>query len=181
MAANGNNHCLPSCSIVDLQAPAAFPSPVYAKHLPYRISPPSLLPYVSLPPCPFPRRVKDRVAPACKHELFPCPFSPLLVLSPTHCPLSFSRDVKDRVAPACKRELFKVMQDGANDFRADAQLYEACKEDAGKLCKDVKSGGGRVQACLVRGGAEEGDGARLGSSAEGSLWSVPRECSRRAW
>ena len=29
------------------------------------------------------------------------------------------------------------------------QLYEACKEDSVKLGKDVKNGGGRVQACLV--------------------------------
>ncbi len=28
--------------------------------------------------------------------------------------------------------------------------YEACKGDHDALCKDVKLGGGRVQACLVR-------------------------------
>jgi len=58
------------------------------------------------------------------------------------------RDVKERVAPACKKELFKVQKDAAEDYRADPQLYEACKDDAANLCKDVKNGGGRVQACL---------------------------------
>lgn len=40
----------------------------------------------------------------------------------------------------------------AEDIRADPLLYEACKEDTENLCKDVKPGGGRVQACLVGGG-----------------------------
>lgn len=58
------------------------------------------------------------------------------------------KDAKERVAPACKKQLFKVQLDAAHDFRADAPLYAACKVDAEKLCKDVKFGGGRVQACL---------------------------------
>lgn len=37
----------------------------------------------------------------------------------------------------------------AVDIRADPMLYEACKEDSETLCKDVKNGGGRIQACLV--------------------------------
>ena len=45
----------------------------------------------------------------------------------------------------------------AQDFRADPMLYEACKDDSASLCKDVKNGGGRVQACLVSG---EGGGWR---------------------
>ena len=60
------------------------------------------------------------------------------------------RDVKDRLAPGCKREVFKVQMDAALDYRADSMLYEACKADSDSLCKDVKQGGGRVQACLVR-------------------------------
>ncbi len=44
----------------------------------------------------------------------------------------------------------QVQMDAAEDFRADAQLHEACKEDADKLCKGVPTGGGRVQGCLVR-------------------------------
>ena len=54
------------------------------------------------------------------------------------------------MAPACQKQLFKVQMDAAEDFRADPQLYESCKDDAEKLCKDVKHGAGRVQACLVR-------------------------------
>lgn len=38
----------------------------------------------------------------------------------------------------------------AVDIRADPMLYEACKDDSESLCKDVKHGGGRIQACLVR-------------------------------
>ncbi len=38
----------------------------------------------------------------------------------------------------------------AEDIRSDPMLWEACKEDAKNFCKDVKFGGGRVQACLVR-------------------------------
>jgi hypothetical protein len=38
---------------------------------------------------------------------------------------------------------------GAKDFRADADLYAACNADAKIVCKGVKSGEGRIQACLV--------------------------------
>ena len=38
----------------------------------------------------------------------------------------------------------------AQDMRSDPMLWEACKEDSDNLCKDVKPGGGRMQACLVR-------------------------------
>ena len=38
---------------------------------------------------------------------------------------------------------------GAEDYRADAQLHKYCLADAKKLCSDVTPGGGRVQACLV--------------------------------
>ena len=41
--------------------------------------------------------------------------------------------------------------DAAEDFRSDTQLFDACKDDAVKVCPGVKTGGGRVQACLVRG------------------------------
>lgn len=60
-------------------------------------------------------------------------------------------DVRDQLAPACKKQVFKVQMDAAMDYRADPQLYEACKDDAATACKDVKMGGGRVQACLVSG------------------------------
>ncbi|KAL6765625.1 hypothetical protein V8C86DRAFT_2455787 [Haematococcus lacustris] len=58
------------------------------------------------------------------------------------------RDVKDLLAPACKRQVFAIQKDAAEDYRADAALYKACKDDATRLCSDVKLGGGRVQACL---------------------------------
>ncbi len=39
----------------------------------------------------------------------------------------------------------------AEDFRADPMLYSACKADSELLCAGMKNGGGRIQACLVRG------------------------------
>ncbi|GIL97843.1 hypothetical protein Vretimale_3387, partial [Volvox reticuliferus] len=58
------------------------------------------------------------------------------------------RDVKTQVSKPCKQQLFKVMLEAAIDIRADPMLYEACKEDSDSLCKGVKNGGGRIQACL---------------------------------
>ncbi|KAG2452551.1 hypothetical protein HYH02_002788 [Chlamydomonas schloesseri] len=58
------------------------------------------------------------------------------------------RDVKSQVSKPCKQQLFKVMLEAAIDIRADPMLYEACKEDTETLCKGVKNGGGRIQACL---------------------------------
>lgn len=36
-------------------------------------------------------------------------------------------------------------------IQADPSLWDACKEDAGSVCKGVKDGGGRIQECLVGG------------------------------
>lgn len=58
------------------------------------------------------------------------------------------RDIKKKLSPKCEREVFKVQHDAAIDFRADPLLFEACQKDADTLCKGVKFGGGRVQACL---------------------------------
>jgi hypothetical protein len=60
------------------------------------------------------------------------------------------RAIKDQLAPSCGKEIFKLQRWAADDFRADPQLYEACQNDASTLCKGVKFGAGRVQACLVR-------------------------------
>lgn len=35
------------------------------------------------------------------------------------------------------------------DMRADPQLWASCKDDSDNLCKGIKPGGGRLQACLV--------------------------------
>lgn len=45
--------------------------------------------------------------------------------------------------------LCDVCTQGARDMRADPMLWEACREDADNVCKDVKPGGGRIQSCLV--------------------------------
>lgn len=76
------------------------------------------------------------------------------MMRPPACAPAFLRacsDVREQLAPACKKQVFKVQMDAALDYRADPQLYEACRDDADKACKDVKMGGGRVQACLVSG------------------------------
>ncbi|MEW5299471.1 MAG: hypothetical protein WDW36_002486 [Sanguina aurantia] len=62
--------------------------------------------------------------------------------------ISCLRDTKAQVSKSCKKQVFKVMLDAAVDIRADPMLFEACKDDTEKICKDVKHGGGRVQACL---------------------------------
>jgi Golgi apparatus protein 1 len=60
------------------------------------------------------------------------------------------REVKDKLQAGCRKEVFKVQLDAAYDYRADKMLHEACERDAEALCKGVKNGGGRIQACLVR-------------------------------
>ena len=59
-------------------------------------------------------------------------------------------DARARLSPKCREEVFKAQQAAARDYRADAGLRAACEADAKKHCADVKPGGGRVQACLVR-------------------------------
>lgn len=59
------------------------------------------------------------------------------------------REVKDKLQAGCRKEVFKVQLDAAYDYRADKMLHEACEKDAEALCKGVKNGGGRIQACLV--------------------------------
>jgi hypothetical protein len=61
------------------------------------------------------------------------------------------REVKDKLQAGCRKEVFKVQLDAAYDYRADKMLHEACEKDAETLCKGVKIGGGRIQACLVSG------------------------------
>ncbi|WIA10933.1 hypothetical protein OEZ85_011098 [Tetradesmus obliquus] len=58
------------------------------------------------------------------------------------------REVKDKLQAGCRKEVFKVQLDAAYDYRADQMLHEACEKDAETLCKGVKNGGGRIQACL---------------------------------
>lgn len=61
-------------------------------------------------------------------------------------------NVPGRLAPECAERVFQARLDTATDFRADPFFYSACHQNASALCGDVKPGGGRVQACLVRPG-----------------------------
>ena len=51
---------------------------------------------------------------------------------------------KDDVSPEC-REFFARMMERRGEMR---EAERACREDAEKLCKDVKPGGGRIAECL---------------------------------
>jgi len=50
---------------------------------------------------------------------------------------------------SCKTELFASEKRMGNDYRTDAVLKEACKEDVNKLCADIEPGDGRIHECLV--------------------------------
>lgn len=51
------------------------------------------------------------------------------------------KEHKDELSPACKENVAK-MKEKVNGMK------EACKEDAKKLCKDIKPGEGRIAQCL---------------------------------
>lgn len=59
------------------------------------------------------------------------------------------RGRKNSLQAACKRQLFNYNLAVARDYRADPNIYKACKADAEKLCSNIQHGGGRVQACLL--------------------------------
>jgi len=51
------------------------------------------------------------------------------------------KEHSNELSPACKDNMGR-MKEKAKDFR------QACKDDAQKLCKDEKRGGGRIMQCL---------------------------------
>ncbi|KAK9820440.1 hypothetical protein WJX72_010380 [[Myrmecia] bisecta] len=62
--------------------------------------------------------------------------------------LACLRELKQRLSQACQDEVFQAQLEAAKDYRADAELADACEPDAEQLCVDVKPGEGRVQDCL---------------------------------
>jgi len=50
---------------------------------------------------------------------------------------------------SCKTELFAAEKRMGNDYRSDAVLKEACKEDVSNFCADIEPGSGRIHECLV--------------------------------
>jgi Cysteine rich repeat len=58
------------------------------------------------------------------------------------------REKKPNLKGKCKRAITKAQIEAAEDYRLDANLYDACKADAANVCKDVEAGSGRVNACL---------------------------------
>jgi hypothetical protein len=51
------------------------------------------------------------------------------------------KEHESELSPGCKENIGK-MKEKVQDFK------EACKDDAAKLCKDTKPGGGRILQCL---------------------------------
>jgi gas vesicle protein len=51
------------------------------------------------------------------------------------------KEHSNELSPACKENMGK-MKEKMQDFK------QACKEDATKLCKDTKPGGGKIMQCL---------------------------------
>ncbi|KAF8068300.1 hypothetical protein HT031_001987 [Scenedesmus sp. PABB004] len=70
------------------------------------------------------------------------------------------RDRKSELSKPCAKQVFKVQKAIASDYRADPSMALACKPDVERLCGTIKSGSGRVNSCLVRGGRwQRGRGA----------------------
>src|SRR3989338_6799136 len=57
------------------------------------------------------------------------------------------KEHKDELSPACKKNIAKGKKKAKG-------MKRACDEDAKKLCKDVKPGGGRTAQCLKQHEAE---------------------------
>jgi len=53
------------------------------------------------------------------------------------------KEHSSELSPACKKNIAKAKRK-AREFK------EACKDDAKKLCKDEKRGGGRIVKCLAQ-------------------------------
>lgn len=58
------------------------------------------------------------------------------------------REQKARLSGKCQTQVTNAQLAAAEDYRLDAQLYEACKPDAENVCGDVEAGTGRINACL---------------------------------
>jgi hypothetical protein len=52
------------------------------------------------------------------------------------------KEHENDLSPACKARI-AVVKKGLKDFR------EACQDDALRLCKDIRPGGGRIISCLM--------------------------------
>jgi golgi apparatus protein 1 len=90
-----------------------------------------------------------QLASACKSDVeavctdLPSPAPPGAVLA---CLRKNMKTLKVK----CKLQVVKAKIAAANDYKADATLATACKDDAERVCAEVPDGEGRVQACLVR-------------------------------
>ncbi len=51
------------------------------------------------------------------------------------------KEHENELSAACKEHIAQMKQKGK-------EIHEACQDDALKLCKDVKPGGGRILKCL---------------------------------
>lgn len=58
------------------------------------------------------------------------------------------REKRSQLKGKCQKRLTQAQMEAAEDYRLDANLYDACKADAENICKDVEPGSGRVNGCL---------------------------------
>lgn len=64
------------------------------------------------------------------------------------------RERKPELSAKCRDHITRAQLEAAKDYRIDAEVYDFCKLDAYKFCKDVEAGSGRVNACLRKHGDE---------------------------
>jgi hypothetical protein len=50
------------------------------------------------------------------------------------------REQKPRLSGKCQTQITNAQMAAAQDYRLDAQLFEACEPDAAKVCKDIEPG-----------------------------------------
>jgi hypothetical protein len=58
------------------------------------------------------------------------------------------REKKSQLQGKCEKRITLAQLQAAEDYRLDANVYDACKADAENICKDVKPGSGRMNGCL---------------------------------
>lgn len=59
-----------------------------------------------------------------------------------------TENITPTLSKKCSESIYQAQLDAAQDYRLNAVLYAACKQDADSFCKHVEPGAGRVNSCL---------------------------------